>query len=327
MISSEEKAGTTAGDKARQRKLREDAVDWLLRLQDRPDDPMLRAQFDAWLAKDPARGEIFERARRAMGDASQLLKSDLDFAQRATHKPLLRARNVVAALLLTLGASAAFLAADGPMRLRADVITGTGQKQTLTLADGSKVELNAESAIAIDLEPNERRIRLLRGQAYFEVAADPARPFVVEAGNATTTALGTAFDINLSEDATRVTVTEHAVLVASLIDHASRRLLENNQLSYDDDGRLGAIEPADTGMATAWRQGRIVFDNRPFSDVVEDIGRYIPGRIVIVQSGLAGRKISGSLDLGEPQAALASFAEAIGVKVTRLGPYLTILRQ
>ncbi|MEB2843099.1 DUF4974 domain-containing protein [Rhizobiales bacterium RZME27] len=327
MMQSAEKTDTTASEKAKERKLRSDAIDWLLRLQDTPDDPMLRAQFDNWLAKDTQRGEVFERARRAMGDVSHLLKSDLDFAQRATHKPLLRARNVTAALLLAFGASAAFLAADGPMRLRADVITGTGQKQTLTLADGSKVELNAETAIAVDLEPNERRIRLMRGQAYFEVAADPARPFLVEAGNGTTTALGTAFDINLANDATRVTVTEHAVLVASLSGAATQRLPENHQLSYDDDGHLGLVEPADTSMATAWRQGRIVFDNRPLSAVVDEIGRYIPGRIVIVQSDLANRKISGSLDLSEPQVALESFSEAIGIKVTRLSPYLTILRQ
>ncbi|MGI2031615.1 FecR family protein [Rhizobium panacihumi] len=325
-MQNAEIAGTTANDKTK-RKLRADAIDWLLRLQDKPDDPMLQAQFNTWLAKDPQRGEVFERARRAMGDASYLLKSDLDFAQRATHKPLLRARNITAALLLALGASAAFLAADGPMRLRADVITGTGQKQILTLADGSKVELNAETAIAVDLEPNERRIRLLRGQAYFEVAADPARPFIVEAGNGTTTALGTAFDINVSDEATRVTVTEHAVMVASLSDDRKQRLSENNQVTYDDDGQLGSVEPTDIAMTTAWRQGRIVFDNRPLSAVIDELARFLPGRIMIAQSDLAKRKISGSLDLSDPQTALESFSEAIGIKVTRLGPYLTILRQ
>ncbi|MGF9563794.1 FecR family protein [Neorhizobium sp. JUb45] len=314
-------------DKANDRKLREQAVDWLLRLQDEPDDPMLQAQFQTWLAKDPARAVVYERARRAMGDASHLLKSDLDFAQKAAHKPLLRARNVVAALLVIMAGSGAFMAADGPMRLRADIITGTGQPQHLTLADGSRVELNAETAIAIHMERNERRIKLLRGQAYFEVAADPARPFVVEAGHGSTTALGTAFDINLTADATHVTVTEHAVMVTSLSGDGRQRLPEGNQLSYDDDGQLGAVEPADIGMATAWRQGRIVFENRPLAAVVDEIARYLPGRIVIAQSDLATRKISGSLDLTDPQTALDGFSEAIGIKVTRLGPYLTILRQ
>lgn len=327
MISRAEKAGSMADDKANDRKLREQAIDWLLRLQDGPDDLMLQAQFQTWLAKDPARAVVYERARRAMGDASHLLKSDLDFAQKAAHKPLLRARNVVAALLVIAAGFGTFVAADGPMRLRADIITGTGRPQQLTLADGSRVELNAETAIAIDMQRGERRIKLLRGQAYFEVAADPARPFVVEAGHGSTTALGTAFDINLADDATQVTVTEHAVMVISLAGGGRQRLPEGNQLSYDGDGQLGAAGPADIGMATAWRQGRIVFENRPLSTVVDEIARYLPGRIVITQAELAARKISGSLDLTDPQTALDGFSDAIGIKVTRLGPYLTILRQ
>lgn len=321
------KSPTKAEDKTNDRKLRAKAVDWLLRLQDDPDDPMLQAQFHAWIDRDPAHGRVYERASRAMGDASHLLKNDLGFTRKAAHKPLLRARTIVAASLLLIGASGAFLAADGPVRLRADLITGTGQPQSLTLADGSRVELNAETAIAIHLEEHERRIELLRGQAYFEVAADPARPFVVEAGNGTTTALGTAFDINTSDHGTQVTVTEHAVMVASLSGEKKQRLPENNQLSYDGAGELGPVEAADIAMATAWRQGRIVFDNRPLSAVTDEIARYLPGRILIAQSELAARKISGSLDLTDPQTALESFSEAIGVKVTRIGPYLTILRQ
>jgi transmembrane sensor len=312
-------------DKARERKLRAEAVDWLLRLQDNPEDPIVQAQFQAWLDRDADHAPVYERARRAMGDASHLLKSDLDFTRKATHKPLLRPRNAVAALVLAIGGAAAFVAADGPMRLRADIITDTGARQSVTLADGSRIELNAESAIAVHLGRNERRIELLRGQAYFEVAADPARPFVVEAGHATTTALGTAFDINMTGDTTRVTVTEHTVMVTSLSGGKRQRLPQTNQLSYDDDGQIGPVEPADIGMATAWREGRVVFDNRPLSTVVNEIGRYLPGRIVIAQSELEMRKISGSLDLTDPQTALESFSEAIGIKVTRISPYLTIL--
>lgn len=319
-------APMSAENKAEARELRAQAVDWLLRLQDDPEDPMLQAQFQNWLAKAPARAVAYEHVSRVMGDASHLLKSDLDFTRTAAHQPLMRARNIVAALLLVASASAAFMVADGPMRLRADLITGTGQPQSLTLADGSRVELNAQSAIAIHFESNERRIELLRGQAYFEVAADPARPFMVEAGNGTTTALGTAFDINLTDTDTRVVVTKHAVRVASLSTDSARQLPENHQLSYNMQGRLGETEPADAAMATAWRQGRIVFDNQSLSAVVEEIGRYLPGRIVIAQSDLATRKISGSLDLTDPQAAFDDFSEAIGIKVTRL-PYLTILRQ
>ncbi len=313
--------------KANEKKLRAQAVDWMLRLQEDPEDAALQARFQHWLAEDPARAVVYDRARRAMGDASHLLTSDLDFAQNAAHKPLMRRRNVAALLLLFLGGSIAFTLADGPMRLRADVITGTGEPRTITLADGSTVEMNAESAIAIHLTPGERRIKLLRGEAFFQVAADATRPFVVEANKGTTTALGTAFDINLTEQDTKVVVTEHAVMVASEDDGRAHRLFEGQQISYDPDGRLNAPEMADIDAATAWRQGRIIFEDRPLSSVVEQIDRYVPGRIIIPQSDLANRRISGSLDLKQPDAALEAFANAIGIRITRLSPYLTILRQ
>jgi len=310
-----------------EKKLRAQAVDWMLRLQEDPEDAALQERFQQWLNEDPARAVIYQRACRTMGDASHLLSSDLDFARNAAHKPLARRRNVVAGLLLVLGSSLAFFLADGPMRLQADAMTGTGQPQSVTLADGSTVELNAESAIAIHLSPSERRITLLRGEAFFQVAADATRPFVVEAGRGTTTALGTAFDINLTQQGTKVVVTEHAVTVASEDGGRAHRLQEGEQISYDPDGRLQAAETVDIDTATAWRQGRIVFDNSSLSSVVEQIDRYIPGRIVIAQSDLADRGISGSLDLSRPEEALDAFANAIGIRITRLGPYLTILRQ
>lgn len=313
--------------KANDKKLRAQAVDWMLRLQEDPEDAALQARFQHWLAEDPARAVVYDRARRAMGDASHLLTSDLDFAQNAAHKPLMRRRNVAALLLLFLGGSMAFTLADGPMRLQADVMTGTGEPRTITLMDGSTVEMSAESAIAIHLTPGERRIKLLRGEAFFQVAADATRPFVVEANKGTTTALGTAFDINLTGQDTRVVVTEHAVMVASEDGGRAHRLFEGQQISYDPDGRVNAPEMADIDTATAWRQGRIIFEDRPLSSVVEQIDRYVPGRIVIPQSDLANRRISGSLDLKQPDAALDAFANAIGIRITRLSPYLTILRQ
>jgi transmembrane sensor len=313
--------------KTNEKKLRAEAVDWMLRLQEAPDDTALQERFEHWLGEDPARALVYERACRAMGDASHLLSRDLDFARNAAHKPLVRRRNIVAGLLLLLGGSIAFTLADGPMRLRADVMTATGRPQSVTLADGSTIELNAESAIAIHLSPGERRITLLRGEAFFQVAADATRPFVVEAGKGSTTALGTAFDINLTQQSTKVVVTEHAVMVASEDGSRAHRLYEGEQISYDPDGQLHAAEIADIDVATAWRQGRIIFENSPLSSVVEQIDRYIPGRIVIARSDLADKRISGSLDLSRPDDALEAFANAIGISVTRLGPYLTILRQ
>ncbi|MDM9625330.1 FecR family protein [Rhizobium sp. S152] len=310
-----------------EKKLREQAVDWLIRLQDNPGDEAVEAAFQAWISADSSRSLVYERAKRLMGDASHLLSSDIDFTRNAAKHALPRARTVIGAILVLGLCSSAFYLADGPMRLRADVMSKVGEPQTVTFADGSTVELNANSAIAVDLTSNERRIRLLRGEAYFHVAADRSRPFVVEAGNGTTTALGTAFDVNLMADETRVVVTEHAVVVSPLDDEAKLQVSERQQLSYDGYGRLGAVEDIDPDMAIAWRQGRLAFDNRPLSAVVEEIARYIPGKIVIAQATLAEKRVSGSLDLTAPNETLDGFANAFRIRITRVGPYLTVLSE
>lgn len=310
-----------------EKKLREQAVDWLIRLQDSPGDETVEAEFQAWISADPSHTLVYERAKRLMGDASHLLSNDLDFTRNAAKHALPRARTIVGAILVLGLCSGAFYLADGPMRLRADVMSKVGEPQTVTLADGSTVELNANSAIAIDLKDDERRITLLRGEAYFHVAADRSRPFVVEAGNGTTTALGTAFDVNLTAEGARVVVAEHAVMVRPLDDKAGLQVSERQQLSYDKDGQLGAVGDVDPDTAIAWRQGRLAFDNRPLSAVVEEIARYIPGKIVIAQASLAERPISGSLNLTSPNETLEDFANAFRVRITRVGPYLTILSE
>lgn len=312
----------TAGD----RRVREQAVDWLVRLTGDPDDEALRLAFERWRAEDPAHAEIFARAQRAIGDASLLIRREPEFAQKAMTATGTRRKTVTAlAAIVGIGAGL-FLSFDGPMWMRADVIAGKGERPILALEDGSTLQLNAQSAVAYQFSSAERRIVLLRGEAFVQVAADSSRPFVVEAGGGTTTALGTAFDVNLTDDGTSVTVIEHAVSVATDMAMSPRRVAVNEQVSYHHDGRLGDITPIDPFVAAAWRQGRLVFEERTIASVVEEIGRYVPGKILIADAGVGARRVSGSFDLSDPVGALQGLAEAFDVKVTRIGPYVTILR-
>ncbi|MGF6158146.1 transmembrane sensor [Ensifer sp. KUDG1] len=312
----------TAGD----RRVREQAVDWLVRLTGDPDDEALRLAFERWRAEDPAHAEIFARVQRAIGDASLLIRREPEFAQKAMTATGTRRKTVAAlAAIVSIGAGL-FLSFDGAMWMRADVIAGKGERPILALEDGSTLQLNAQSAVAYQFTSAERRIVLLRGEAFVQVAADSSRPFVVEAGGGTTTALGTAFDVNLTDDGTRVTVIEHAVSVATDMAMLPRRVAVNEQVRYDYDGRLGDITPIDPFVAAAWRQGRLVFEERTIASVVEEIGRYVPGTILIAHAGIGARRVSGSFDLSDPVGALQGLAEAFDVKVTRIGPYVTILR-
>lgn len=307
-------------------KLREQAIDWLLKLRDAPDDMKLNADFEAWLTSDQRHAEVYERVRCLMGDASHLLSSDPAFIHTASTRKSgsSTGRSVALSLCLAL-VTGTFFALEVPLRLKADAISGTAERQTLNLPDGSELILNADTAVSFKFSSSERRVVVLKGEVFATVAADKTRPFVVEANGGTTTALGTAFDVEMSKNGTNVTVLEHSVQVEAGDANRSIRIKENQKVAYDAEGSIGSIETVDPLSIAAWRQGRLVFENRPLSSVVAELERYLPGRIVIAGANIGERRITGSFDLADPQAVLRDLTVAFDVGVTRLGPYLTVL--
>lgn len=306
-----------------QRKRNREAADWLLRNGDPQQSAEDRAHFTDWL-NDPENCRTYSAAERLMGDARKAIQSDPKLAGiKATPRNL--AKPVATTVVLFAMATATFFLLDGPMRLQADVIAGTDEMPVIDLEDGSRVQLNASSAIAIDFNRTRRTVHLLRGQAYFEVAHAPERPFSVEAGTTRVTALGTAFDVRYGETDTEVTVTENAVLLEPDNDGSfSRRVQQGEQATYDRMKGETSIQPVDSLVALAWKRGQIAVDNAPLSYVVEEMNRHFGGRIVIAGSSLAARRVSGTVAIADTDAALSFVREALGVKATRLGPLIVI---
>ena len=305
--------------------LREEAVDWFLQRRERPDDSALAADFDAWLTRDERHAKAYERVRCLMGDAGALLAADRAFLLKATRKRGNAKGKAAAAAIAGVSLLSGFYLTDMPMRLRSDHMSGTAERQVVTTPDGSTITLNANSAIALRFSAKERRLLLLRGEIFVEVAPDAARPFSVEAAGGTTTALGTAFDIDMRNEATSVTVLEHSVSVVTGQQGQNGRLNENQRVDYSSDGLLGSIETVDPSSIAAWRNGRFVFEDRPLSEVLETFERYLPGRIVVTRESLRRKRLSGNFDLSDPGAALADLAAALEIGVVRAGPYLTVL--
>lgn len=309
----------------RVRDIREEAIDWLLQLREKPDDKAVRAAFDAWAKADPRHPAAFDQVRRLIGDTSRLLAEDEGFLSKASRKPASRklkgaAAAAVAGLCLLAG-----LHLDIPLRLRADHMSASGRSDVVRTADGSVVTLNADSAIAIRFTARERCILLLRGEIFVEVHPDPSRPFCVEAGGGRTTALGTAFDVDLRGTTTRVVVQEHSVAVDVGPSLAPAIVQENQSVVYQDDGVIGAPQAVDPSTIAAWRKGRLVFEDLPLGDVVTGIQRYLPGHVLVASRPLRQKRLSGSLDLARPQAALDDLARAFDIRVAHVGSYLTIL--
>ena len=307
-----------------QRRRNREAADWILRNGDPRQPTAEKTRFKAWLDADPENCRTYRAAERLMGDARQAIQSDpalsnIRVVPRSTAKP------VVTSLFLLALAGATFFLLDGPMRLQADVVAGTDEMPVVTLEDGSTVQLNAASAIAFDFSATRRVVRLLRGQAFFQVAPAPDRPFSVEAGPTRVTALGTAFDVRYGETDTEVTVTEHAVMVEQGTDGASPlRVREGEQAVVHREKGAAVIEPIDSLVALSWRRGQVVVDNAPLSYVVEEMDRHFSGRIVIAGRVLADRRVSGTVTVADTDAALSFLKAALGVKATGIGPLIVI---
>ena len=259
-----------------------------------------------------------------------------DAAGRKASKP---AGRIVA--LVVLAGLAAFVMADGPMRLRADLVSGSGEMPRLTLPDGSQVQLDAGSAIDIAYDITERRIRLLRGEAFFQVARDATRPFVVEAQNGTVTGgvitddsgtpSGAGFDVRLTKAGAVVAVTDQTVGVAppdkpNGDQYAPVELQAGQRIAYGLDGSMSPIRAADPQQIAGWRQGKLTVETQSLASVVEQLDRHSPTPIIILDNALGQRRISGSFDLTHPRAAIDLLANRAGLRAVHLGPLLTVLR-
>lgn len=307
-----------------ERKRHEEAADWILRNRNAGQAAADKAAFRQWLGGDPDNRRVYAAAERLMGEARIAIESDPALRDFEV-KPRNAAKPIVGSLLVLLLAGSLFMMLDGPMRLRADVIARTGEMPLITLEDGSSVQLNASSALAHDFDGSVRTVRLLRGQAYFDVAPDPGRPFRVEAGDVRITALGTAFDVRLGDTETDVTVTHSAVQVdIADAENTSIRISEGEQAIYDPATRASAVRQADGMMAVAWRRGQLVVDNAPLSYVVEEMRRHFYGRIVIATSELAQRRVSGTMAVANTDAALAFLEQALGIRTNHVGPLIVI---
>lgn len=212
------------------------------------------------------------------------------------------------------------------MRLRADAMTETGERRDVRLGDGSVVQLNTDSAIAIDYSPDRRTVRLLGGEAAFSVAGDPERPFVVEAAEGTITALGTRFVVRRNPADVTVMVSEHSVRVSSAADgeRDTVDLGEGQELDYGPGG-IGRPHAIDVPTETSWTRGRLVFADRPLSEVVSELARYRKGILTIAGDDLGRRRVSGSFRIDDPDAALATLQRLLGISSLRLTDRFVIL--
>lgn len=209
--------------------------------------------------------------------------------------------------------------------MQADFISERRERREIDLADGSRVIMDADTAIKVSISSLERRIHLLRGNAYFEVRPSGV-PFRVKAQSGEATVLGTEFEVALKADEL-VTVTLAKGSVAVGVDGRRENVVlkPGESVDYGQKG-LGEARGIDPDEAFAWRNGRLIFTNARLGDVLAEIARYRDGRLIVLGKALEERRVSGNIALDDPEKALAAMQSSVGFRMTVLGSRLAVIR-
>lgn len=299
---------------------------WFVRMQSGDATEPDVAGHAAWLAASPENRAAYAQVEALWNDLDRVADPRLRAVKALTAAP---STGMGRRAFLAGGASAAGLAsyialAGIPDFLASDYATGIGQQQDIVLADGSRMSLDADTAVAVDFTDRQRRIALLRGRAYFDVAKDGLRPFIVDAAHGATTALGTRFSVHEWDGTVTVAVEESAVAVAAP-DGNMARLQVGQNVSYGRDG-MSEVGGIDISSEIAWRRGKLIFEDRPLRQVIADVNRYRSGTIQITDRRLNDLRVSGIFDVRKPEGVLDAIGAALPVRLIRLTDYIVLVR-
>lgn len=313
-----------------------EASEWIARLQADDVGADDHARFARWRSAHPRNARAYEELMatwRQLSAAGRTVRAvSFGNAMQAASRVERRWRAPLAAAATAAMLALVVAGAWWQWRPASSFQTGIGEHAAVALPDGSSVELNSDSAVQVAYDEHARVIRLDRGEAFFIVAHDAARPFWVVAGRTWVRAVGTAFNVHRIHDEVRVTVSEGRVKVATTAsvqrrspsDDALARLpvsllAAGQQAEMDEAGtQVRRVPPPELERETSWRGGTIHFANRPLHEVVDEMGRYTPVRIEL-GAGVRDLPVGGTFQTN-PQGAealLSMLHDGLGLEVHR----------
>lgn len=322
--------------------LSDEAIEWFSKLNSGQATPEDRGRFEAWRKLSPVNAQayadvekfwalldepaqrVFEQEEARGGMKPRAARPHCKAVSPFFGKPLGRA---LAGLSLA-AVLAVYLGLPGALRFwNADYRTPWGERLDVTLEDGSRVTLNTHSALSVEFTPERRMVKLVEGEAYFQVKHNPTRPFVVGTTYGVVQVTGTAFNVYQQNERMTVTVSEGRVRVYTKgAEHQAVELTAGLQSSADARG-IGPGMRVDTRQALVWRQGLMVFNLQPLSAVVDELNRYLPAKIVVADPRIGTRIVSGAFDLTQPRDILSAIEKTLGLSTLNLSGALTLIYQ
>lgn len=205
--------------------------------------------------------------------------------------------------------------------------TPVGGVASVPMADGSKITLNTDSEVHVSLDEKERRVELDRGEAFFEVAPDPRRLFVVHAGDKRIVAVGTQFSVRRERDEVRVVVTEGRVRVEveGEPQPATRETLSAGAVALAGSAVKMQYKPLpEAEEALSWRSGILVFRDLTLAEAAEEFNRYNTRKVIVEDANIAGLRVAGSFRSTNVSAFLRLLEQGYPLRVEREGERIVL---
>lgn len=203
-----------------------------------------------------------------------------------------------------------------------DYRTGIAEQLRVPMADGSEITLGAQTQLRVTMSEQARRVALSAGDAFFDVASQDTRPFIVEAGNTTVRVVGTEFSVRQRTQSTRIAVAEGEVEVAldrpeaSVAAPPAYQLSAGAQLEAVVGAKSAALSTVPVANIGAWRRGELVFIDAPLTDILQEANRYYSDPIVVGDPALSQLRLSAVFDADDVEGMLITLKESLPIRVS-----------
>lgn len=319
-----------------------EAADWLAKLDSGNLSAGDRGSLREWLAQSPEHASALKELAAIWNDLDYLLNDQVQAytPSVSTMIPrLLAIRPVFLGAMMLMFCAIGFLIwnVNSPVTSQASLhVTAVGIQHVEHFSDGSTAYLNTDSIIETEYSENLRVVRLLRGEAMFDVAHDPDRPFVVYAGNRAVKAVGTKFVVRLDSENILVTVTDGQVQLSKrtkevdnddtgpaqqdvTLEQEIILVSKGEEVEINEEHKipkLKEIKSDELQRRLSWLDGQLIFKNERLELVIKEISRYVPGRIIIDDPELRDIRISGRFAIGDTEALLEAIEVSFNVQAS-----------
>ncbi len=308
-------------------KIRAKAASWVAQLHDGQRSPDVDAGIRSWLGESEHHRRAFDRMSSAWelaGKIQMRARGDESTIRTGRRSRFIPWATMAATLVLAVVAAAYFWRDNV-------LVTGVGQRQVRLLPDGTRVVLNTDTRIEVSYDEHARRVRLVRGEAWFDVSKRPTWPFLVMVGGQEIRALGTSFIVRNDARELSVTLVEGRISVVPIArNHEASaqnpQILAPGQRLTLSQHHAPAMDRPELNRLTAWERGRVEFEETPLGEAANEMNRYARTHIIVADAEVAQLRVGGVFGAGDSDEFVRTVTAAFGLRADRRGAVIVLSR-